>query len=232
MALYRSYSRVSIPRSPSAVALSPQAPSVEETKQRLRQTSLSSAELFPLGRSTSTVFSSRPKSSRTSMATTNLMTTTPYFTDRYPHVRYGHGVAADTAYQNALIMAQPHRDHYSQRDRSTRSYLDTTLNMYSSQLRALPAYGKTPRPSYGSLPKPKFTTRDYVRYMPIDSAVDMFKNRYMTSSTLSKYWLSSYDRGMNRPSTTFTLTRSPQSSYPGTVRYYTPVSGQTRRYHY
>lgn len=115
------------------------------------------------------------------------MTTTPYFTDRYPHVRYGHGVAADTAFQNAMIMAQPHRDHYSQRDRSTRSYLDTTLNMYSSQLRSLPAYGTTPKPPYGSLPKPKFTTRDYVRYMPIDSAVDMFKNRYMTSSTLSKY---------------------------------------------
>lgn len=57
--------------------------------------------------------------------------------------------------------------------------------------------------------------------MPITDAVDMYKNKYLTVGTLSKYWLSSLTRTQHR-------NLNLNSSMYGTVRSFSSQSSRTQ----
>jgi len=149
-----------------------------------------SATVFPLSNKTYL-----PSSYYTpAYARPSVVGSTPKITDRYPFVRYS-TVPYNTqryAYMpNTSLLDYSLSAGSNRRDRSYGSYtsyrtssspsggfLDERLN---SRLRASSFY----HTAAGSTP-----ARHYVKYMELDDAVDLYKNRFLTSSALSKYWLS------------------------------------------
>lgn len=108
---------------------------------------------------------------------------TPHYSDKYPYVRYSYG-STDTGLGIISKTASSSRQDYTQKYRSPKQYLDSTLSAYSTTRHLTPSY------SGGSYTIPRAPTRSYTRYMPVDDAVDMYKRRCMTTQTLEKYWLS------------------------------------------
>uniref|UniRef100_A0AC34R498 Uncharacterized protein n=1 Tax=Panagrolaimus sp. JU765 TaxID=591449 RepID=A0AC34R498_9BILA len=129
---------------------------------------------------------------------------TPHYSDKFPYVRYSYG-NTDSA---AAVMAQTDltaRHYPSIKDTGTRRWLEGKLNSYNPSLFSRYSHNILEnRPE-----KPITPTRNYVRYMPVDDAVDMYKKNCMTVNTLSKYWLSPTtsqsrrDRDLNLGSTTY-----------------------------
>lgn len=139
-----------------------------------------------LSRSGSTLFGRSLQSSvltRTPpLHSVGLQRSTPHYSDKYPYVRYSYG-NTDTGLG---ILAQSESigsDHYSVRDLGTRRWLEGKLNAYNTGLFTTPDY-------HSRVERPIAPTRNYIRYMPVDDAMDMYKKRCMTVGTLSKYWLS------------------------------------------
>uniref|UniRef100_A0A8R1DPF7 Uncharacterized protein n=1 Tax=Caenorhabditis japonica TaxID=281687 RepID=A0A8R1DPF7_CAEJA len=107
---------------------------------------------------------------------------TPHFTDKYPYVRYSYG-NTDTGLGILTQSESVYSRHTGLRDIGTKRWLEGKLNAYNTSLFTRPDYQKR-------VEKPLASTRSYVRYMPVDDALDMYKKRCMTVGTLSKYWLS------------------------------------------
>lgn len=107
---------------------------------------------------------------------------TPHYTDKYPYVRYSYG-NTDTGLGILTQSESVYSRHSGIRDIGTKRWLEGKLNAYNTSLFTRPDYQKR-------VEKPLASTRSYVRYMPVDDAVDMYKKRCMTVGTLSKYWLS------------------------------------------
>ncbi|KAJ1374376.1 hypothetical protein KIN20_037056 [Parelaphostrongylus tenuis] len=107
---------------------------------------------------------------------------TPHFTDRYPYVRYSYG-NTDTALGIASQTESVYSRNPGIQDIGTKRWLEGKLTSYNPSL--------FNRSSYKShTDRIVFPQRNYIRYMPVDDAVDMYKKRCMTIGTLSKYWLS------------------------------------------
>ncbi|CAL2049790.1 hypothetical protein CAEBREN_02959 [Caenorhabditis brenneri] len=107
---------------------------------------------------------------------------TPHYTDKYPYVRYSYG-NTDTGLGILTQSESVYGTHSGIRDIGTKRWLEGKLNAYNTSLFTRPDYQKR-------VEKPVASTRSYVRYMPVDDALDMYKKRCMTVGTLSKYWLS------------------------------------------
>ncbi|UMM41140.1 hypothetical protein L5515_017532 [Caenorhabditis briggsae] len=107
---------------------------------------------------------------------------TPHYTDKYPYVRYSYG-NTDTGLGILTQSESVYSRHSGIRDIGTKRWLEGKLNAYNTSLFTRPDYQKR-------VEKPIASTRSYVRYMPVDDALDMYKKRCMTVGTLSKYWLS------------------------------------------
>ncbi|CAI2357025.1 unnamed protein product [Caenorhabditis sp. 36 PRJEB53466] len=107
---------------------------------------------------------------------------TPHYTDKYPYVRYSYG-NTDTSLGILTQSESIYSRHAGVRDIGTKRWLEGKLNAYNTSLFTRPDYQKR-------VEKPLASTRSYVRYMPVDDALDMYKKRCMTVGTLSKYWLS------------------------------------------
>ncbi|KAI6190764.1 hypothetical protein M3Y97_00154000 [Aphelenchoides bicaudatus] len=129
---------------------------------------------------------------------------TPHYSDKYPYVRYSYG-NTDTAL-HTLTQTELKSNNYDRigiRDTGTKRWLEGRVNLYNTTLFTRPETNKR-------VERPIAPVRSYVRYMGQDDAVDLFKNKYMTASTLSKYWLSpttAYSRrqrDLNIGSKTFT----------------------------
>ncbi|EFO82797.1 hypothetical protein CRE_00877 [Caenorhabditis remanei] len=107
---------------------------------------------------------------------------TPHYTDKYPYVRYSYG-NTDTGLGILTQSESVYSRHSGIRDIGTKRWLEGKLNAYNTSLFTRPDYQKR-------VEKPIASSRSYVRYMPVDDALDMYKKRCMTVGTLSKYWLS------------------------------------------
>jgi len=127
---------------------------------------------------------------------------TPHYSDKYPYVRYSYG-NTDTALSVLTQTELKNPQIYGIRDTGTKRWLEGRVNLYNTTLFTRPETNKR-------VERPIAPVRSYVRYMGTDDAVDMFKNKYMTVGTLSKYWLSpttSYtrrERDLNIGSKTYT----------------------------
>ncbi|CAP32835.2 Protein CBG14241 [Caenorhabditis briggsae] len=84
---------------------------------------------------------------------------------------------------HTTLTSKVYSRHSGIRDIGTKRWLEGKLNAYNTSLFTRPDYQKR-------VEKPIASTRSYVRYMPVDDALDMYKKRCMTVGTLSKYWLS------------------------------------------
>lgn len=107
---------------------------------------------------------------------------TPHYTDKYPYVRYSYG-NTDTGLGILTQSESVYGHHSGIRDIGTKRWLEGKLNAYNTSLFTRPDYQKR-------VERPLASARSYVRYMPVDDALDMYKKRCMTVGTLSKYWLS------------------------------------------
>ncbi|PAV83466.1 hypothetical protein WR25_12342 [Diploscapter pachys] len=107
---------------------------------------------------------------------------TPHFTDKYPYVRYSYG-NTDTGLGIITQSESVYSHNRGVRDMGTKRWLEGKLNAYNTTLFTRPNY-------QARVERPVTPIRSYVRYMPVDDAVDMYKKRCMTVGTLSKYWLS------------------------------------------
>ncbi|KAE9549508.1 hypothetical protein FO519_007272 [Halicephalobus sp. NKZ332] len=142
-----------------------------------------------LSRSTSSLFgrslSATALSHTAPLHNVGVQRSTPHYTDKYPYVRYSYG-NTDSA---AAVMAQTDltaKNYPSIKDAGTRRWLEGKLNSYNPGL-----FSRYSHNYFESRPeKPITPMRNYVRYMPVDDAVDMYKKNCMTVGTLSKYWLS------------------------------------------
>lgn len=77
------------------------------------------------------------------------------------------------------ILLQAYTNHAGVRDLGTKRWLEGKLNSYNT--------GLFTRPDTSSrIERPVTPRRNYIRYMPVDDAVDMYKKRCMTVGTLSK----------------------------------------------
>nr|pir hypothetical protein C18B2.3 - Caenorhabditis elegans [Caenorhabditis elegans] len=101
---------------------------------------------------------------------------------RYPYVRYSYG-NTDTGLGILTQSESVYGHHSGIRDIGTKRWLEGKLNAYNTSLFTRPDYQKR-------VERPLASARSYVRYMPVDDALDMYKKRCMTVGTLSKYWLS------------------------------------------
>ncbi|WKX95252.1 hypothetical protein Q1695_012032 [Nippostrongylus brasiliensis] len=107
---------------------------------------------------------------------------TPHFTDKYPYVRYSYG-NTDTSLGIATQSESVYGRHGGIRDIGTKRWLEGKLTSYNPSQFQRTDYRST-------YERPTLPQRNYIRYMPVDDAVDMYKKRCMTVGTLSKYWLS------------------------------------------
>lgn len=107
---------------------------------------------------------------------------TPHYTDKYPYVRYSYG-NTDTSLGILAQSESVYSNSAGIRDMGTKRWLEGKLNAYNTSLFTRPDYQKR-------VDKPLASSRSYIRYMPVDDALDMYKKRCMTVGTLSKYWLS------------------------------------------
>ncbi|VDP29727.1 unnamed protein product [Soboliphyme baturini] len=161
---------------------------------RRRSVSLSRSSSFlispsvTLYRSTSSVFSSSPRSYLPAsfyrpnvMVSYGVQNSVPKYTDRYPYVRYS-GWDVNPGMEIISRSSDYTRNHYTQSYKPVRQYLDNTLSMYQTNVHIRNSY--KPSPIHYRPP-----TRSYIKYMNVDDAVNMYKNRYMTSGALVKYWL-------------------------------------------
>ncbi|VDD89649.1 unnamed protein product [Enterobius vermicularis] len=110
-----------------------------------------------------------------------LQRSTPHYTDKYPYVRYTYG-NLDTSL-GILAQSDALGRSHSVRDLGTKRWLEGSLSSYNSRLFS------TPTNYYERVERPVAPTRNYIRYMPMEDAMNMYKKRCMTVSTLSKYWL-------------------------------------------
>uniref|UniRef100_A0AC35TRB4 Plakophilin-3 n=1 Tax=Rhabditophanes sp. KR3021 TaxID=114890 RepID=A0AC35TRB4_9BILA len=115
--------------------------------------------------------------------TVGVQSSVPHYSDKYPYVRYSYGnTNAVTTLAATTDFSSPSSRH-SIRNYGTRSYAEGRVNSYNSNL-------------YSSRSKSAVTSerhitpvRPYVRYMPVDDALSLYKKGHMTVGTLSKYWL-------------------------------------------
>uniref|UniRef100_A0A7E4VLC3 Protein anoxia up-regulated n=1 Tax=Panagrellus redivivus TaxID=6233 RepID=A0A7E4VLC3_PANRE len=168
-----------------------------------------------LSRSSSSLFGRTLSSSAldraTPFSTVGVQRSTPHYTDRYPYVRYGYGNTDTTV--GVGVQTDLTAKHYpSIKDTGTRRWLEGKLNAYNPSL-----FSRTGTNYPSRVERPITPSRNYVRYMPVDDALDMYKKNCMTVSTLSKYWLSPStsqsrrDRDLNLTST---LSSASKYSYP------------------
>ncbi|TKR79857.1 hypothetical protein L596_014016 [Steinernema carpocapsae] len=155
--------------------------------------------------------------------TVGVQRSTPHFSDKYPYVRYSYG-NTDTGLAILAQTETTNSRHYSVRDIGTKRWLEGKLNAYNT--------GLFHRPSYGTrVERPIAPQRNYVRYMPVDDAVDMFKKRCMTVGTLSKYWLSPSTWASRREKEMNLSSATAQGNYSYASRYSRPsYSLSFRRY--
>ncbi|KAL3091626.1 hypothetical protein niasHT_024208 [Heterodera trifolii] len=141
---------------------------------------------------------------------------TPHYTDKYPFVRYSYGnIETGLSIKTQTEMKSP--NYYGVKDTGTKRWLEGKLNSYNSGIFSRPVSRER------SIERPLAPIRSYVKYMPTEDAVDLFKKRCMTVSTLSKYWLQSSGstsranisahRSYGRPSSVSTLTGSYSTRY-------------------
>ncbi|KHJ82185.1 hypothetical protein OESDEN_18123 [Oesophagostomum dentatum] len=97
---------------------------------------------------------------------------------RYPYVRYSYG-NTDTALGIRTQSESVYSRSSAIRDIGTKRWLEGRLTSYSPSQFQRSEY----RPHIESSLTPQ---RSYIRYMPVDDAVDMYKKRCMTVGTLSK----------------------------------------------
>jgi hypothetical protein len=111
--------------------------------------------------------------------------TTPYYTDKYPYVKYSYGnTESSLAVASQTDLTSKH--YPGIKDTGTRRWLEGKLNAYNPGLFSRHSVNYFER----KVERPIAPTRNYTRYMPVDDAVDMYKKNYMTVGSLSKYWLS------------------------------------------
>uniref|UniRef100_A0A914DAY5 Uncharacterized protein n=1 Tax=Acrobeloides nanus TaxID=290746 RepID=A0A914DAY5_9BILA len=106
---------------------------------------------------------------------------TPHYSDKFPYVRYSYG-NTDTG---LAIMSQSDiigKRDYGIRDIGTKRWLEGKLNAYNT--------GLFTRPYQKTVERPITPSRTYVKYLPREDALDLYKKNCMTVGTLSKYWLS------------------------------------------
>ncbi|GMT32195.1 hypothetical protein PFISCL1PPCAC_23492, partial [Pristionchus fissidentatus] len=108
---------------------------------------------------------------------------TPHYTDKFPYVRYSYGNTDTGLAVKSQIDSQRYSRSTGVSDIGTQRWLEGRLNTSNSSLFHRPTRSM-------SMERPAMQPRNYVRYMPVDDAVDMYKKRCMTVGTLSKYWLS------------------------------------------
>jgi hypothetical protein len=142
--------------------------------------SRSNSSLFGRSLSSSSLHGTAP------MHNVGVQRSTPYYTDKYPYVKYSYGNTTSSlavASQTDLTS----KNYPGIKDTGTKRWLEGKLNAYNPGLfsRHSVNYFERPRTE-----RPITPARNYTRYMPVDDAVDMYKKNCMTVSALSKYWLS------------------------------------------
>lgn len=136
-----------------------------------------------------------------------------------------------------ILLFQKSPQIYGIRDTGTKRWLEGRVNIYNTTLFTRPETNKR-------VERPIAPVRSYVRsvhmqkargvlnfrYMGTDDAIDMYKNKYMTVGTLSKYWLSPTNaytrrqRDLNIGSKTFTSDYNSYSSrFANRSPYYSKV---------
>ena len=141
-----------------------------------RSLSRSSSNLFGRSLSSSALNKTAPFHS------VGVQRSTPHYSDKYPYVRYSYGnIETGLAVLTQTELKSPNL--YGIRDTGTKRWLEGKLNAYNTGLFTRPNYKTT-------VERPIAPPRNYVRYMGVNDAVDLYKNRCMTVGTLSKYWLS------------------------------------------
>ncbi|CAJ0583528.1 unnamed protein product, partial [Mesorhabditis spiculigera] len=142
---------------------------------------------------------------------------TPHYHDKYPYVRYSYGNPltpgdvrreSDQLYRYSTGLSNLNSKRLSEGRTTTFSSLYKKPNYYNSRME-----------------RPVAPVRTYVRYMPTDDAVDLFKKGCMNVSTLSKYWLSSGPNYSSRGE--YDLNMS--TNYAGRGQYYRNHSFNTAR---
>uniref|UniRef100_A0A915BG45 Uncharacterized protein n=1 Tax=Parascaris univalens TaxID=6257 RepID=A0A915BG45_PARUN len=174
-----------------------------------------------LSRSGSTLFGRSLQSSvltRTPpLHSVGVQRSTPHYTDKYPYVRYSYG----NTETGLGLMAQSESlggTQYGVRDLGTKRWLEGRLNTYNTALFTTPDHN-------ARIERPITPMRNYVRYMPVEDAMDKYRKRCMTVGTLSKYWLSPStwqsrrEREMNLSSASARGNYSYASRYSGSPSY-------------
>ncbi|CAK5059265.1 unnamed protein product [Meloidogyne enterolobii] len=155
---------------------------------------------------------------------------TPHYSDKYPYVRYSYGnVEAGLGLKTQTEAMYP--SYYGIRDAGTKRWLEGKLNAYNTGLFTKPFSSRET-----SFERPIAPVRSYIKYIPTDDAVDLFKKKCMTVNTLSKYWLQTTGSSLRRerdfstygrPSSVSTLTGSYSTRYNPPVTSF--ASGRFRR---
>nr|CAD2168971.1 unnamed protein product [Meloidogyne enterolobii] len=155
---------------------------------------------------------------------------TPHYSDKYPYVRYSYGnVEAGLGLKTQTEAMYP--NYYGIRDAGTKRWLEGKLNAYNTGLFTKPFSSRET-----SFERPIAPVRSYIKYIPTDDAVDLFKKKCMTVNTLSKYWLQTTGSSLRRerdfstygrPSSVSTLTGSYSTRYNPPVTSF--ASGRFRR---
>jgi hypothetical protein len=151
---------------------------------------------------------------------------TPHYSDKYPYVRYSYG-NLDTGLTVRTQTEMNSTNYPGIKDAGTKRWLEGKLNTYNTGLFSRPV-----RNNY--IERPVAPIRNYVKYMPVDDAVDMYKKKCMTVGTLSKYWLQSSNPTSRFRDKEYTYGRSSSiSTLTGSYssRYNPPVSA-TPSYRY
>ncbi|KHN76777.1 hypothetical protein Tcan_08756 [Toxocara canis] len=140
-----------------------------------------------LSRSGSTLFGRSLESSiltRTPpLHSVGLQRSTPHYTDKYPYVRYSYGSTDTSLGLLSQSESLSGTNYGGVRDLGTKRWLEGRLNTYNTALFTTPDYN-------ARVERPLAPVRNYIRYMPMEDAMDKYRKRCMTVGTLSKYWLS------------------------------------------
>jgi hypothetical protein len=178
-----------------------------------RSLSRSGSSLFGRSLSSTALYKTPP------LSNVGVQRSTPHYSDKYPYVRYSYG-NTDTALSVLTQTELKSPNIYGIRDTGTKRWLEGKLNAYNT--------GLFTRPNYESrIERPVAPVRNYTRYMPVNDAVDMYKNKYMTVGTLSKYWLSPSTWSSRRDKELNLSSATSAGNYSYSSRYSRPASRPT-----
>uniref|UniRef100_A0A0K0EIJ8 Plakophilin-4 n=1 Tax=Strongyloides stercoralis TaxID=6248 RepID=A0A0K0EIJ8_STRER len=118
------------------------------------------------------------------MHSVGVQTSTPHYSDKYPYVRYSYGNNNSTYTLSSTTDFSLPSHRSSIQNFGSKRYAEGRVSSYN------PGLYSTRSKSTSYLERGVTPQRPYVRYMPMEDAMSMYKKGCMTVGTLSKYWLS------------------------------------------